>query len=171
MIPEISAAISNGKLAIDIVKGMVSLKNQVDVQMKAAELLSVILDLQGKLQEAQAASSAIQAQLGDMAAKQRQLDDWSAEKKNYRLQQLSAGGLVYRYHAPPEGNAPPHDLCAQCYQQHVKSILQPGTEGWFKVLKCHQCGLVARDERIESAGVTVEQPARHSMWDDYTRGF
>lgn len=171
MISEINAAISSAKVAFNIAKGMVALKNQVDVQMKAAELLNVIIDLQAKLQDAQAVSATIQSDLREARAKQRELDNWTAEKKHYRLQRLDAGGLVYRYHAAPEDNTPPHDLCSQCYEKNIKSILQPGTESWFKVLKCHQCNLIARAERIESAGVTVDESPRDTIWDDYTRGF
>jgi hypothetical protein len=167
MISEITSAIGSAKVAFDMAKGMAALKNQVDVQMKAAELLNVIIDLQGKLQEAQAATAAIQAELREVRTQQRELEDWAAEKSHYRLHRFEPGGIVYRYHATSEDDAPPHDLCADCYHKNVKSILQATAPvGSHRALKCHGCSSVVLTERIESGGVWVV-PTSRGQWHDY----
>ncbi len=149
-LPEIAAAFSSAKAAIDIVKGMISLKSQVEVQSKAAELLTIIIDLKSQMQAAQVAHAALEDRCRQLEREARERQRWDQDKTNYLLHRLTAGGVVFRFKAPAGDPRPQHDLCVLCAEKDVRSVLQPSDPvGWTKTLKCHACGSVVMDERIE----------------------
>jgi len=167
MLNEITAALGSLKAATDILGGMVALKNQSEVQAKVVELTNVIINLQHQLLGMQAEHATQTGRQAELEAQLRELSEWAVNKAHYRLHRFDAGGFVYRYKAQDDDDSAPHDLCTQCFEKHIKSILQAAEpEGWHKALRCPHCSSVVLVERIQSSGVTISDPPRES-W----RGF
>jgi hypothetical protein len=67
---------------------------------------------------------------------------WDTEKQRYKLTELGARFVAYMLKEGMENGEPPHHLCAQCYSDNLKTILQSEDRvpGRCKVLHCHRCG-------------------------------
>lgn len=166
MLDQIAAAFGSLKTAGDIIGSMVKLKNQSDVQAKAIELQAVIIGLQDHLRSLQTAQAAQASERAELESRLRRLEDWQAEKVHYRLHRFATGGIVYRFHPPEGDDRPAHDLCARCYDDGVKSILQATPAvNWYKALKCQRCGADVLIERISSTGITISNSPR-TRWRD-----
>ncbi|MGH7089946.1 MAG: hypothetical protein ACREFQ_13705 [Stellaceae bacterium] len=83
----------------------------------------------------------------DLIARVRQLEEeiarmkaWSAEKERYELHRI--GSLAFAYLLKPDAQPPepPHWLCAGCYQQAKKGILQfAGLRNSMMLWQCPLC--------------------------------
>ncbi|WP_181297015.1 hypothetical protein [Pseudomonas sp. Q2-TVG4-2] len=140
------------KAATDITQSMLTLKTDAAVTTKVVELNGVLLGLQGQLNSAHAEHTALASRIRDLEAEVTQFKNWEEEKERYQLHKFPAGTLGYRIKPAMQGAEPPHDLCANCYQNGVKSILQACEDGWYNALKCHPCGSVIRTDKIQSGG-------------------
>lgn len=161
-----TTAFSSARAALDMIGVLFKLKSQTDVQAKAIELQTIVLDLQGQLQAIQAAQAAEARRGTELEAEVRALREWSVNAAHYRLHRFEAGGMAYRFQPPDDDESAAHDLCPQCYEQKIKSILQI-TEpvGWNKALKCHRCNCVVLVERIQASSVTITEQPRN-RWRD-----
>lgn len=121
---EIAAGMSSLKTALDIAKALWTISD-------ATERNSKIIDLQRAIGEAQ--MSAIQAreahaaqidQIRDLKEEIVRLEAWESEKERYELKVAEIGSTVYALKPSMSNGEPPHWLCANCYQQGKKRILQ-----------------------------------------------
>jgi hypothetical protein len=80
-------------------------------------------------------------QVGDLEKEISNLKAWEDEKKRYKLERFDPGVLVYSLKPEDARGEPPHYLCATCYQNGMKSILQATTEIRYsrRVHLCPQC--------------------------------
>jgi hypothetical protein len=128
--------------ALDITKGMLSLKSQ-------AELSSFAIDLNSKLIDAQQAIFAVNDERQKLLDKIRELEkrieqaeDWAVEKGRYQLISPWPGRPVSVYHlkkASANGEEP-HWLCPNCFQQRRKSVLNTNQKKGERVhLVCGIC--------------------------------
>lgn len=53
------------------------------------------------------------------------LQDWKEEKARYRMANLPDGAVVYVLPPPLKDGEAPHWLCAHCFGEGKKSMLQP----------------------------------------------
>ncbi len=149
MMDWIAGAYGGIKAATDITQSMLTLKTDAAVTTKVVELNGVLLGLQSQLNSAHADQTTLTRRIGGLEAEIAQFKRWEQEKERYQLHQTEAGGLVYRIKPEVQGTEPLHYICADCYQKAVKTILQPGDEGYYTVLKCHPCGSSVRVKSIE----------------------
>jgi hypothetical protein len=92
------------------------------------------IEFQGKIIDAQNALAALQEERTTLIETIRQHEEeiarmkaWDAEKQRYELKAIAAGGsLVYSLKEEAKGTEPPHWICAACYQNDQKFILQRG---------------------------------------------
>ena len=92
------------------------------------EFSDAMIALQFKISEMQVSYQSI---LDSNVALKKQLeayDTWEAERARYSLFQPSAGAFVYRLNPSSAANDPAHWLCAACYNERKKSILQRESE-------------------------------------------
>jgi hypothetical protein len=124
MIAEASAAIGGIKVAMDMAKGISALKSE-------AEINQAIIDIQRTLLEAQSAAIEDKQQLANLSAQIQELkaelkskNDWSQEGQQYVLNECETG--VFTYDLRPEfaNGETLHRLCANCFTNKRKSILQ-----------------------------------------------
>jgi hypothetical protein len=101
-----------------------------------------VIELQEKILSAQADQTELAETVGALKARVAELEAWDADKKRYKLTDLGSGMTAYSLKAGRENGEPPHHLCAACYNEGHKSIMQTETRspGRCKVLVCHRCG-------------------------------
>jgi hypothetical protein len=133
---EVYAGLSAIKTAFDIAKG---LKDIDDATRRNA----AVIELQEKILAAQSTQASLVELADDLKRRVAHLEAWDADKERYKLTDIGGGLLAYALKAGMEKNGEPsHYLCAQCYSDKVKSILQPEARfpGRCSVLACHRCG-------------------------------
>jgi hypothetical protein len=114
----ITSTITSINAAKDIIKAMVSLNTIAEVNQKAIELQSIIIDLQSRIFEIQQSHSAIEDELTN-------INNWEMSvARNYHLHEPKSGQFVYASNEPMKNNEPAHWICPACYQNRKKSILQ-----------------------------------------------
>lgn len=149
MLDTISGAFNALKGAHDITQGLLALKTDAAVSSKAVELNRIIADVQAQLFAAQADHAAVLSRVRELETQIAQLEHWAHEKERYQLHQLAPGTLVYRVKPTVQGAEPVHDLCPNCYQKGIKSILQSASiQNGHHAFRCPECAAVYLGERV-----------------------
>lgn len=140
MYGELVAAVNSLKALSDIGKGLMSLHTMAEVQGKAIELNQIIFDAQQALFSAQAAQSALVNEVRDLKGQIAAMENWNAEKERYQMVSPFKGGMAYAVKKAMSNGEPPHYLCANCFQDRKRSILQnaPNKDGWTSFV-CFSC--------------------------------
>ena len=146
------------------------LKELGESNMKAMELAQIAINLQNLVFSLQRNLWTLETNHRRLEDKIRQYETFEVEKDKYAPHQCASGAVVYRPIQPihdAEGNVIVHYLCANCYEQHKKSILQPGEiVDSHRTLRCHCCSSVVLYERIECLVETIG--SRQAIdWSDY----
>lgn len=140
-VTEIAGLMSSLKAAKDIAQTMIGLRDAAAFQAKAIEFQSKILDAQNAAFAAQEERSALVERVHDLEQEVARLEAWDAEKQRYELKDVGSGALAYALKNEAGGTEPPHWICAKCYEDGKKSILQPETRnpGRTEWMVCHRC--------------------------------
>ncbi|AIC22536.1 hypothetical protein EY04_27560 [Pseudomonas chlororaphis] len=93
-------------------------------------------EVQQQLVSAHSTLSTLLKEKEELKKENLRLKEWTQEKKNYVLHRLPAGTFVYRLRSLTERASADYYLCVQCFQDHVKSILQPAE---YSFLTCPTC--------------------------------
>ncbi|HEZ3759431.1 TPA: hypothetical protein WID98_000474 [Neisseria meningitidis] len=147
----ISNAFIGLKEAGSLLKGFNQLKTEAEVAQKTIELNQIIAGIQTDLFEAQSSYTAAISRIDELEKELVAVKNWSTEKQRYQLYELAPGSFVYRLKTEMANSEPIHDICPQCYEQGVKSILQfNGYEGAFHKYPCSRCQTIILGERLKS---------------------
>lgn len=139
MISEISAALTSIKAAHTIIKGIQSLKSEVEIKEQASRLLSVILDLQSDIFNLQSKYDELIKHRNQLELKIKSYDDWESIKKDYSLLEIEHGYFVYSQNDNYKGKEPKHWLCTNCFEKKIKSILIIKRPGFYDDYICPSC--------------------------------
>jgi hypothetical protein len=141
-ISAIAGMVSALRGATDITKAMIDLRDGAMIQSKVIELQSAILAAQSNAFAAQDERATLIAQVSQLEKEVADLKAWDAEKQHYDLQDIGNGALAYVLKDTVHGYGPPHQICANCYTEGHKSILQRHQTniGRFEYFMCHRCG-------------------------------
>lgn len=137
----IQGAVSSMKTAFDIAKAMSELKTMSDVQGKVIELQQAILAAQSSAMTANSEQFIALEELRKLKEELEKSKGWELEKNRYILFQGSSSGVVYAVReSQKRENEPPHYLCANCFDQGKKSIMNnhQGATGFTNWL-CPAC--------------------------------
>lgn len=124
MMNELAAGFGSLNAAMELLKTLNSANTQ-------AKLNEVKLSLQQSILEGQSALSA--ARENQLAASDRirqleqqimQFEHWEAEAERYELKAIYNGAFAYMHKEGMDNGEPPHWLCATCFENRKKSILQ-----------------------------------------------
>lgn len=125
------------KAAGDIAKTMIGLRDETTFQLKAAELVGVIMTAQSHALSAQSEQASLLQEKRELESKLMEFEDWKGETKRYSLQDFGTHTYAYALKMGMEDGEPTHYLCANCFPKRQKSILQQvNTDGYFL---CHNC--------------------------------
>jgi hypothetical protein len=135
MAGEIFAGLTAIKTAFDIARGLKDIDD-------AARRNAAIIELQEKILDAQSDQAVLIETVGALKARVAELEAWDADKNRYKLSDLGRGMSAYTLKEGMENGEPPHQLCATCYNEGHKSIMQTETRnpGRCQVMVCHRCG-------------------------------
>ncbi|MEJ0063089.1 MAG: hypothetical protein WDO70_07780 [Alphaproteobacteria bacterium] len=144
---EITAALTSLKAAKDVAQAMVTLRDHEAFQSKLFEFQSKIIDAQNAVLAANDERTGLITHINDLEKQLADMQAWEIEKGKYELKNLTQGSngqpsiFVYSYKERAEPPEPSHYICANCYQNRKKSILQtePRNPGRCDVLICHEC--------------------------------
>lgn len=146
----VAGGLQSLKTAFEIGKALLNLGVSAEMRERISEMNERILTAQESASAARDYQSALLAQIGDLEKRVAELETWDAEAQTYQLTDVRTPGhpagpaLAY---APKEGThagEPPHFICANCYQERHKSILQAQTlyPGGCNALICPRCGVI-----------------------------
>jgi hypothetical protein len=135
MVAEVFAGLGAIKTAFDIAKGLKDIDD-------AARRNAAVIELQEKILAAQQTQSTLVERIGELEKEVARLKAWDADKKRYKLTEVRPGITAYMLKEGMENSEPPHHLCANCYNDGVKSVMQTETRfpGRYPVMVCHRCG-------------------------------
>jgi len=135
MVAEVFAGLGAFKAMFDLAKGLKDIDDR-------ATRNSVAIELQEKILAAQAQQAALIEHVGNLEKEVADLKAWDADKQRYKLTDIGDGLLTYALKEGMESGELPHHLCANCYQDGKKSIMQTEyrNPGRAHVLVCHRCG-------------------------------
>jgi len=143
----ITAGFQSLKAAFDIGKALLNLGISADIQDRIREMNDRILTAQESAIASRDYQSALLKQVGDLEKQIAELEAWNADADTYQLKDVAGHGrrAVYAY-APKEGThtaEPFHLICAKCFQEEHKSILQgTDTPDQDQYLECPRCKTV-----------------------------
>jgi len=151
MVAEIFAGISALKSAFDMTKAFADMSD-------AAKRDRLSINLQKEILAAQATQMELVEEVSALKAKVAGFDKWEAEKERYQLCQVAVGAFAYVLKKECAGGEPPHWICAHCYEQRKRFLLQfsgPSQSGVHKRLwKCPSCSagiIVSFSDKIKYA--------------------
>lgn len=152
------AAAASFQSATGIVKAILDLRDAAKIHAKVMELNGAIIEAQSNTLAAQSASLAQNARVRELEERIVQMEDWQREKQRYELHEVKPGVLTYALKESMREGEPAHQLCAKCYQDGVKSILQSEhlAIGRAEMLICNRC----HSELIASGLRQSAQPRR-----------
>lgn len=136
----IQSAIAGLKTASDIAKGILDLKITTEVGGKVAELQNVILTAQESAFAANAAQSEMAEEIRALKDEMVRIKAWEAQKNRYQMESPWAGAVVYALKDSMKGTEPHHWICAQCYEDGKRSILQYRPKPGEKARYVCSCG-------------------------------
>ena len=118
-----------------------------------SQLYSSVLDIQHRLLTAQSRESELLSRCRALEEQIAHAKDWHVETTRYVLRSVD-GGVVRQQKANHASGAPPHWLCANCFEEQQKSYLQkdPKIVDGRHVWTCPRC----------STAVTVDQNTSES---------
>jgi hypothetical protein len=155
-IGSLSAAVSSLKAAGDIAKAMLTLRDATLLQNKVIELNAAILAAQHSALAAQSVQSGMLERIRDLENQVEELQAWEHEKRRYQLTDHGGGTFSYVLKTGMEEGDPPHRICAHCYGERRKSILQffQRNRSQQEEYDCPACG------KRFSFGLSVAPPPR-----------
>lgn len=142
MVNPVSKTLSTLQSAYGLTKGIADLNEVHAIKAQIGELLAQIISAQESALAAQSDQLSLIERVRELEEDIASLKTWTAEKERYELAPVGEiGALAY---ASKEGMEPPepsHHLCANCYSDGKKSILQKELRrgGRAELLVCHRC--------------------------------
>lgn len=136
----IGGAVSGLKTAVEIAKGLVAVNTTVEVNAKAIELQRAILSAYGDAVSAKETQFALQEEVRDLKRQLAANEHFAADMERYQLDAPWPGSMVYALKESMSNSEPAHYLCANCYQNKKKSILQcvPSIQN-YTTFACPNC--------------------------------
>lgn len=142
----LSAALGSAQAAGAMIKSLAGMKSAVDINAKAIELQGVILSLQGDIGNAIAAQAQLAQENQQLKNQLAEIERFHGEAANYNIFQPWPGILVYARKDSVQRSSPPHYLCANCYQNNKKSILQQVLKNHMLNFTCSSCQVSLQTE-------------------------
>lgn len=140
MIAEIGSLLTSSKVAYDIAKGISALKSDVDRNESISKILEVLLTVQTNALSVNAIAQELQEEKYALTQKIMEFEKWSETENQYELKEIAIGVFVYSRNSAMASSEPKHYLCARCFNERKKSILQRFSHSFDGIhYVCHTC--------------------------------
>ncbi|MEF8708269.1 MAG: hypothetical protein V5B38_05035 [Candidatus Accumulibacter propinquus] len=142
----IQGTISGLRFASDIAKSFLELKSISDVQGKVIELQSAILSAQSSALASHSEQASMVEEIRTLKEEIARVKAWETQKNRYALKRPWDGATVYALKESMSNGEPAHWICAHCYENGKRSILQyrPGLRS-FSEYAC-PCGAIIHSQ-------------------------
>jgi hypothetical protein len=121
----ISAAIASFSAAKNIAQSMVHLRDAAAFQTKLIEFQSAILEAQSNAFAAnEERASLMEKKVAQLEREIASVRSWENEKQRYQLRDFGCQTYAYLLRPEAANEEPSHRLCATCFHNSRKSILQ-----------------------------------------------
>lgn len=129
------------KTAIDLAKTIKDYTDDIELKSKTAELYTSIISLQGDAMSMQSENHTLLQENHSLREKLMNIEKWQQDSARYELREISPMVFVYSTKEVDDCKEPKHWICAKCYENNKKSILQKAkqTPTGTKYI-CHNCG-------------------------------
>jgi len=117
MVGEAIAGLGALKTAFDLAKGLKDIDD-------AARRNAAVIELQERILAGQHAQAELLERISALEKEVANFEQWETEKKNYDLKAVHGDSFAYANKPVAGSTEPPHLICANCYQQRKKRILQ-----------------------------------------------
>ncbi|MCH7889618.1 MAG: hypothetical protein IIA00_10135 [Proteobacteria bacterium] len=137
----LSAIMDPLKSAGETAKGLIDIRDTVKFGNAVIELQAQIMDAQQGASAAQARESALAEEVRNLKARMAEFEAWDADKQRYKLHDFGGETFAYILKEGESNGEPAHRICAHCYQQGHRSILQFRLRNAFSqdVYDCPAC--------------------------------
>ncbi len=132
---EFSTALGLLKTITGTTKRLADTREEVKVNDVAIQLQGVVLDLQSEMMIIQSDYQSVLRAKEDLEKKLIEQEGWNKERARYHLEAV-AGDFVYALNVVKPSVESAHWLCAHCYEEKKKSILQRSP---FPAWLCPRC--------------------------------
>jgi hypothetical protein len=129
MAAEIIAGLGALKTAFDMAKGLKDIDNAVSRN-------AAVIELQEKILTAQQAQSTLVERVNELEKTVAGFEKWDTEKEKYDLKEIYPHNFAYEIKPNARGSQPAHLICATCYENGKKVILQSSS---YVHLSCPAC--------------------------------
>ena len=136
---EFSKAIGLVTAITGAAKRLADTREEVKVNEVAIQLQGIVLDLQSEMMMIQSDYQNILRSREDLEKKLIEMEGWDKERARYHLAKVGEiwSGFVYVLNVKNPAVEPAHWLCAHCYEDKKKSILQ--VSGMNNKYRCPRC--------------------------------
>ena len=144
---DLVSALSAIKRAGELTKGLTQAASLEEVRSQAFALQQQILSGQELLLAAMQQQAERQDRTHKLEEKLGQVSEWSATKAKYRLKNVGLGAFIYAPETGQTPGEPEHWLCARCFDNHQRSVLQYKGRAPYKqehLYGCPSCNSMIR---------------------------
>ena len=129
MAAELITGLSAIKTAFDIAKGLKDIDD-------AARRNAAVIELQEKILTAQEAQATLVDRVRELEKQVTDFEKWETEKEKYDLKEIYPRTFAYEIKITARGSEPSHLICATCFENRKKVILQSSS---YVPLGCPVC--------------------------------
>lgn len=134
-------AFSAIKMTASALKSAIKLHQQVEIDLKASELLEKIDSLSVTIMELYEKNLELIKEKAELEKKVVNNEQWEKEKTKYKLYELDTEIYVYAYQKSNNNTDPMHYVCKKCMEDGKKSVLDfihENSDG-SKKYHCNRC--------------------------------
>ena len=136
----IQAAFSSLKTAADISKTFVDIKSEAEIKSKVISLQNALLDAQSCALSATAAQFEMQEKIKELETRLNDIADWEQQINRYLLvNPWEDAAQVYALKRLCAENEAAHFLCANCFHNYKRVILNPTKKDRWIIMACPSC--------------------------------
>ncbi len=136
----ISATLASLNIASKFIKNSIEKIKDDAVREKVTEILDSIIPLQANIVSLYESNLTLIKEKETLEKKIMEIEDWQKEASRYELKELASGVYVYCIKETAKSSEPNHYLCAKCYNDRNKTILQRTSHSHAGVhYVCHSC--------------------------------
>lgn len=139
MIAEINGVVSSVRALSDLVRANKTLTNFNELVAAVAEVNAKLLTAQSVAMASHEKQLALTNRIAALEKTIMQFENWEREKERYPLTQMSPGVYTNALKPGMQQNEPPHCLCAQCFLNRKKSLLQLEMRNYMVSGRCQEC--------------------------------
>jgi hypothetical protein len=139
------AAFSSLATALDMARGLASIRDAVKMNTAVLDLQRSILEAQQFAMQAQSTHLTMERRISELEEEISRMKKWDAGKEEYRLEKVSHGAFAYVSQPAADSGTPEVWCCVNCFEGGHRSVLQQKDLGQKargidnKIFACPRC--------------------------------